>query len=79
MSAYPYGMWANQHQNIEETPMADDKRLPHGAAAVVGGVPIYVKPDMLPGHVELRDKYGLVIGTIRNVASISMTGDLKKD
>jgi hypothetical protein len=58
--------------------MAEEKRLPHGAVAVVGGIPIYVKPEMPPGHVEFRDRYGLVIGTLRQVASICLTGDKKE-
>ena len=56
----------------------DEARMPYGAAAVVGGIPIYAKPELPPGNVEFRDRYGLLIGTLRGVASISMTGDKKE-
>jgi hypothetical protein len=52
-----------------------DPPNPYGPVGVYGGVPIYVKPDLLQGMVELRDRYGVLIGTIRNVGSISMHGE----
>ena len=55
-----------------------EKHTPSKIAAVIGGIPVYSKPELLPGHVELRDRYGIVIGVIRGVASISMVGDSKK-
>ena len=56
-----------------------DPRSPYSAVAVLNGIHVYTKPDLPLGHVELRDRYGVLIGTIMNVASISVRVDGKKE
>ncbi len=71
-------------QHSGEAPVPIDDRLigdapnPYGPVASFGGVSIYTKPDLAPGTVELRDRYGVLIGTIRNVGSVSVHGDKKE-
>ena len=63
-----------------EAPMPIDDGLigepknPYGPVGVWGNVAIYVKPDMPQNTIELRDRYGVLMATIRNVGSISMHG-----
>jgi hypothetical protein len=55
-----------------------DPPNPYGPVGTFGGIHVYVKPDMLPGQIELRDRYGVLIGTIRNVRSIAVHGEKKE-
>ena len=75
--------WINYGKTEAPMPIEDDRLIgdppnPYGPVGVWGGVPVYAKPDLLPGYVELRDRYGVLIGTIRNVGSISMHGEKKE-
>ena len=62
----------------------DDGRLlgeppnPYGPVASFGGMLVYVKPDLPPGTIELRDRYGVLIGTIRNVGTVTVHGEKKE-
>ena len=79
--------WGYDRHDYEqhcEGPMPIDDRLigdapnPYGPVAFHNGMAVYVKPDLPPGTVELRDRYGVLIGTIRNVGAISVHGDKKE-
>ena len=55
--------------------MEEQERLPYGAAAVVATVPVYVK-DTLPARtIEIRDRYGILLATIRNVGSVALSSN----
>jgi len=46
--------------------------LPYGAVAAIGGITVFAKDTLSPNVIELRDRYGLLIGTMNKVASISI-------
>lgn len=52
---------------------ADLPRLPHGAAAVIATIPVYIKSTLPPRTIEIRDRYGILLATISNVGSIAMS------
>ena len=53
--------------------MEEQDRLPYGAATVIATIPVYVK-DTLPARtIEIRDRYGVLLATIRNVGSVSLS------
>ena len=53
--------------------MAEEERLPHGAAAVVAGIPVYVKADLPARTLEVRDRYGILMATLHNVGSVALS------
>lgn len=71
------GIWPEK-----DAPMANgligDPPNPYGPVGTFGGIHVFVKPDVLPGQIELRDRYGILIGTIRNVGSIAVYGEKKE-
>ena len=83
MSWWRRPVWAGRTKNEAPMPADDvfigDPRSPYSAVAVLNGIHVYTKPDLPLGHVELRDRYGVLIGTIMNVASISVRVDGKKE
>ena len=70
--------WQNIGKSEAPMPIEDgligDPPNPYGPVGVWGGVPVYVKADLPHNTVELRNRYGVLIGTIRNVGAISMHG-----
>jgi hypothetical protein len=80
-----WGYDRHDYDQLGEAPVPiDDDRLigdapnPYGPVGSFGGVSVYLKPDLTPGTVELRDRYGVLVGTIRNVGSIAVHGDKKE-
>jgi hypothetical protein len=63
---------------IDDGRLIGDPPNPYGPVGSFGGVAVYANPDLPHGHVELRDRYGVVIGTIRNVGSVMVHGDKKE-
>lgn len=76
-------MWAGRTRYEAAMPIDDDRLIgeppnPYGPVASYGGVSVYVKPDLPPGQIEIRDRYGVLIGMIRNVGSVTVHGDNKE-
>lgn len=63
---------------IEDGRLLGEPPNPYGPVASFGGVLVYAKPDLPLNCVELRDRYGVLIGTIRNVGSVTVRGDKKE-
>lgn len=55
-----------------EDGLIGDPPNPYGPIAFHNGIAVYAKPDVPLGCVEFRDRYGVLIGTINNVGSISV-------
>lgn len=82
-----YKWWRGLMRDYEqhgEAPVPTDDRLigdapnPYGPVGIYGSTSVYVKPGLPPGDIELRDRYGVLIGTIRNVGSITVHGEKKE-
>jgi len=55
-----------------------DPRSPYSAVAILNGIHVYTKPDLPRGTSSWRDRYGVLIGTIMNVASVTVRVDTKR-
>lgn len=73
-----YNMRGTDDMPIDDGRLLGDPPNPYGPVADHGGVLVYLKPNLTPGEVELRDRYGVLIGTIRNVGSIAVHGEKKE-